>query len=140
MDYTGFAYFVERPRRLEDLMVPHLVEKEQPYRIVTEIQLPALDYENFITDMLADRQFIEDNAALCSRGEVWQCLLIRQRRCSDGILVMPEGGCYVGWAALANDIEQSLDVADQAADSSATCYSAEKVFARIRKNMNERQY
>ena len=53
---------------------------------------------------------------------------------------MPEGGCYVGWAALANDIEQSLDEADQAADSAATCYSAEKVFARIRKNMNERQY
>ena len=140
MEYLGYAYFVEHPRRIEDLMVPHPIEKERPYRIVTEVQLPAIDYENFITDMLADRQFIEDNAGLCSRGEVWQCLLIRQRGCSDGILVMPEGGCYVGWAALANDIEQSLDEADQAADSAATCYSAEKVFARLRKNMNERQY
>ena len=59
MDYFGYAYFVERPRRIEDLMVPHPIEKERPFRIVTEIQLPAIDYENFITDMLADRQFIE---------------------------------------------------------------------------------
>jgi hypothetical protein len=49
--------------------------------------------------MLADRQFIEDNAALCSRGQVWQCLLVRQRGCSEGVLVMPENGCFVGWAA-----------------------------------------
>ena len=134
------AFFVERPHTIEDLMQPHLLAHERKYRIVKTIELGKIDYENFVTDMLADRQFIEDNAGLCSRGEVWQCLLIRQRRCSDGILVMPEGGCYVGWAALANDIEQSLDEADQAADSAATCSSAEKVFARIRKNMNERQY
>ena len=140
METRDFAYFVERPRTIEDLLQPHLFEKKQEYRIVKIIELGKMDYENFVTDMLADRQFIEDNAGLCSRGEVWQCLLIRQRGCSDGILVMPEGGCYVGWAALANDIEQSLDEADQAADSAATCYSAEKVFARIRKNMNERQY
>ena len=48
MDYFGYAYFVERPRRIENLMVPHLVEKERPYRIITEIQLPAIDYENYM--------------------------------------------------------------------------------------------
>lgn len=70
MDYFGYAYFVERPRRIEDLMVPHPIEKERPYRIVTEIHLPAIDYENFITDMLADRQFIEDHGRRCKKGEV----------------------------------------------------------------------
>ena len=99
METRDFAYFVERPRTIEDLLQPHLFEKEQEYRIVKTIELGKMDYENFITDMLADRQFIEDNATLCSRGDVWQCLLVRQRGCSDGILVMPEGGCYVGWAA-----------------------------------------
>ena len=127
MGNIGHAFFAERPRTIDDLMQPHLSAHEREYQIVKTIELEKMDYENFIT-------------GLCSRGEVWQCLLIRQRGCSDGILVMPEGGCYVGWAALANDIEQSLDEADQAADSAATCYSAEKVFARIRKNMNERQY
>ena len=140
MGNIGHAFFAERPRTIDDLMQPHLSAHEREYQIVKSIELGKMDYENFITDMLADRQFIEDNAGLCSRGDVWQCLLVRQRGCSDGIMVMPEGGCYVGWAALANDIEQSLDEADQAADSAATCYSAEKVFARIRKNMNERQY
>ena len=99
MDYFGCAYFVERPRRIEDLMVPHLIELERPYRIVTEIQLPAIDYENFITDMLADRQFIEDHAALCSKGAVWRCILVQQRGRTDGVLVIPEDGRYVGWAA-----------------------------------------
>ena len=99
METRDFAYFVERPRTIEDLLQPHLFEKKQEYRIVKTIELGKMDYENFITDMLADRQFIEDNADLCSRDEVWQCLLIRQHRCSDGILVMPEDGCYVGWAA-----------------------------------------
>ena len=99
MDYFGYAYFVERPRRIDDLMVPHLIEKERPYRIVTEIQLPAIDYENFITDMLADRQFIEDHGRRCKRGEVWDCLLVRRRGKPGGVLVMPEDGCFVGSAA-----------------------------------------
>ena len=98
METRDFAYFVERPHTIEDLLQPHLFEKKQEYRIVKTIELGKMDYENFITDMLADRQFIEDSAALCSQGEVWKCLLIRQRGCSDGILVMPEGGCYVDWA------------------------------------------
>ena len=50
---------------------------------------------------------------------------------------MPEGGCYVGWAALTNVIEQSLDEADQAADPTVARYSAEKVFDRLRKNIYE---
>ena len=99
MDYFGYAYFVERPRRIEDLMVPHPIEKERPFRIVTEIQLPTIDYENFITDMLADRQFIEDHGRRCKEGEVWACLPVRRRRKPDGVLVMPEDGCFVGWAA-----------------------------------------
>ena len=99
MDMHGYVYFVERPRRIEDLMVPHLIEQERPYRIVTEIQLPAIDYENFITDMLADRQFIEDHVRRCKKDEVWSCLLVRRRGQPNGILVMPEDGCFVGWAA-----------------------------------------
>ena len=87
------AFFVERPRTIEDLMQPHLLAH------VKTIELGKIDYENFVTDMLADRQFIEDNAGLCPRGEVWQCLLIRQKGCTDGILVVPESGCFVGWAA-----------------------------------------
>ena len=45
MDYYGYAYFVERPRRIEELMTPHPIEKERPYRIVT-FYLLILSTEN----------------------------------------------------------------------------------------------
>ena len=99
MEYTGFAYFVEWPRRLEDLIIPHLAEEERPYRVAAEIRLSAMDYENFVTDLLADRQFLSDHGSRCRRGEVWSCLLVRRRGKEDGVLVMPKDGCFVGWAA-----------------------------------------
>ena len=99
MEISGKAYFVSDPRRIEDLTVLHLVEKERPFAVVKTVKLAKIDYENFITDMLADRQFIEDHASLCAKGEVWRCILVQQSGRSDGVLVMPEGGCFVGWAA-----------------------------------------
>lgn len=104
MPQTGYAYFVENPRILADLMKPHLLEQERPFEVVKTVKLRAIDYENFATDMVADRQFIEDNADLCSKGTVWKCILVQKRGNHDGILVMPEGRCYVGYAAyLADD-------------------------------------
>ena len=99
MEISGKAYFVSDPRRIEDLTVLHLVEKERPFEVVKIVKLAKIDYENFITDMVADRQFIEDHAALCSKGEVWRCILVQQCGHTDGVLVMPEDYCYVGWAA-----------------------------------------
>ena len=60
-----------------------------------------LDYENFVTDMLADRDFIGENAALCGEGEVMRCMLVQRRGQDGGVLVVPERGSFVGWAALA---------------------------------------
>ena len=104
MERTGYAFFVESPRIIEDLLAPHPIEQETQYEIVKTVKLAKIDYENFITDMIADRQFIEDNAALCSQGGVWRCLLVQQRGRSDGVLVMPATDCYVGWAAYVCDI------------------------------------
>lgn len=99
METAGKAYFVSDPRRIKDLQVLHLVEKERPFEITALVKLTKIDYENFIKDMVADRQFIENHAALCSKGEVWRCILVQQRGRTDGVLVMPEDGCFVGWAA-----------------------------------------
>ena len=93
------AYFVPDPSRMEDLFVPHRIQDEQPYEIVKTITLGAIDYGNFISDMLADRAFIEENAELCEKESLWKCLLIQKRGQRDGILVMPEDDMYVGWAA-----------------------------------------
>ncbi len=93
------AFFVKAPHRIEDLRTPHLVEDERAYEVAKQVRLAKIDYENFITDMIADRQFIEDNANLCSKDETWRCILVQQRGQTDGVLVMPEDGCFVGWAA-----------------------------------------
>ncbi len=102
MEQTGMAFFVKAPHRIEDLLKPHLVEKERAYKVVKQVKLAKIDYENFITDMIADRQFIEDSAALCSKDETWHCILVQQCGCMDGVLVMPKDVCFVGWAAYYN--------------------------------------
>ena len=97
---TGYAYFVERPRTIEDLFKPHPIESERPYEIVKTVSLAGIDYENFITDMVADRQFLEDNADLCRKdGSVVQCLLVKRRKTKDGVLVVPDEA-WVDIAAL----------------------------------------
>ena len=52
MEISGKAYFVSDPRRIEDLTVLHLVEKEHPFEVVKIVKLAKIDYENFITDMV----------------------------------------------------------------------------------------
>ena len=44
---VGRAFFVNHPMSIDDLKKPHLLEQEHPYRIVKEIKLPKIDYENF---------------------------------------------------------------------------------------------
>ena len=100
---TGTAYFVKAPRRIEDLLALHVVEEEWAYEIVKQVKLATIDYENFITDMIADRQFIEDNAVHCSKDGTWHCILVQQHGRRDGVLVIPENSCYVGWAAYFNE-------------------------------------
>ena len=54
------AYFVFRPRTAADLSPKNPDGKWREYRIVKTICLYRIDFENFATDLLADRQFIED--------------------------------------------------------------------------------
>lgn len=92
-DY-GYAFFVKNPRRAEDLIRPHSVEQEKEYKVVKTIRLSTIDYENFITDMLADRKFLEENSALCRHdGTVARCLKICRRGLNESILVVP----YRAW-------------------------------------------
>ena len=98
MELTGKAYFVREPYYLSELMTPHLIVRERPYEIVATVTLAKIDYENFITDMAADRQFLEDNAALCSKsGPVVRCLRVTCRGADGSVLVVPDQA----WADIA---------------------------------------
>lgn len=102
MSEHGRAYFVVLPRRIEDLMCPHPIESEREYEVVKTIRLAKIDYENFITDLMADRQFLEDSAELCSKGDVIRCLKIVCGRSGESVLVVPNCA-WVDVAALCPD-------------------------------------
>lgn len=93
------AYFVKRPRVVGELLTPHRPEEELPYVIAGEVVLSAMDYENFTTDLRADRAFLESVPAANGADDVPRCLLVRRRGRADGVLVIPERGAFVGWAA-----------------------------------------
>ena len=96
----GTAYFVKKPSRLNNLLKPHRIEEEVPYEVVKTIFLSQMDYENFATDLTVDREYIEQNAALCGIHDgVWKCMLIQQKNVKTGVLVIPEDECWVGYAA-----------------------------------------
>ena len=92
------AYFVFRPRTAADLSPKNPDGKWREYRIVKTIRLNRIDFENFATDLLADRQFIENNAALCiAPGD---CLLVSGKQPGEELLIIPWRGCFVHYAAL----------------------------------------
>lgn len=98
------AYFVKKPRRLEDLLLPSASGILKEYTIAETVALEGIDYENFITDLLADRWFIEENSSKCSTEDAWKCILVTSKARMGGILVMPAGGRFVGWAAFCGDL------------------------------------
>ena len=106
------AYFVEYPRREHELHRLHLLSQEKPYVIVRRRVLAEIDYENFTSDMLADRQFLEDAAPYCSGGDPFKCLFVHRLREKCGILVVPDGP-YVRWAAYVSEEETQEEIQEQ---------------------------
>ena len=91
------AYFTATPRTLEDL---RSASDPHPYEIVGTVELEDIDYENFITDMLADREFIEPFYDLCEKTEegVWRCILVQGP--GEGVLIFPCDESHVGWVGV----------------------------------------
>lgn len=99
MRNTSTAFFVDDHRSWEELLRPHLLEQESPFEIVRTIPLNRTDFENFITDMLVARDYLEDPDGRCSRAQVWQRFFVHQRGHTEGVLVMPDRDGFVEWAA-----------------------------------------
>ena len=92
------AYFFFEPRRIDDLTQSNPKGNWLEYRIVKTICLSRIEFENFSTDLLADRQFIEDNIGFCQ--EKGDCLLVTDRQRSSELLIIPWRGCFVKYAAI----------------------------------------
>lgn len=94
------AYFVHRPRTAADLRAPHRPEAEQAYETIARVRLAKTEYENFITDMLVERAFLDPYAEQCAATPPMQCVLIQQGGQTGGILVVTEKTAHVLWAAI----------------------------------------
>ena len=98
-ELNGRAWFVRRPRDLEALRALHPLDAERPFRVAAELFLADMDFQNFITDLAADRAFLERYAGLCGYGEEPVCLLVRCEGDRNGILVVPDQEGFAEWAA-----------------------------------------
>lgn len=101
----NFAFFVEHPRKIDELIKPHDIRDEKQFEVVKLIVLSHMDYENFVTDMLVQRDYLEKNAALCEGGEYVRCMLVTVSSCEIGVLVVPDyrgfvvkAGCWKNYA------------------------------------------
>ena len=93
------AYFIRRPRRIEELR-DFGIGMLRPYQIVSTVCLGGMDYEDFVTDLLADRAFLENVPGCGEDGPLVRCLCVScQGR--DSVLVLPDGTGHVALAALA---------------------------------------
>ena len=108
MPTKTFAPFVKHPRTIGDLL--HPVAEERRFKIAEVVVLQAIDYENFIKDMLVDRPFLNSNLFGCIDGDTWYCVFVTQSGSKDGVLVLPEGDHveYAAYLAYDGDIESLM--------------------------------
>jgi len=98
---TGTAYFVEYPFSFEDTRKPLSLHRGKTYEVIAIVDLPQIEFENFITDMTQWREFIDEHGLKCrvTTDGVWQSILVRQKGSDDGYLVMTDGYEYPRWVA-----------------------------------------
>ena len=103
-----FAPFVKHPRTIGDLL--HPIAENRRFKIAEVVVLQAIDYDNFITDMLVDRPFLNSNLFGCIDGDTWYCVFVTQSGAKDGVLVLPEGDHveYAAYLAYDGDIESLM--------------------------------
>lgn len=108
MPTNTFALFVKHPRTIGDLLHPHA--EEHRFKIAEVVVLQAIDYENFITDMLVDRPFLNSNLFGRIAGDTWYCAFVTQIGLKDGVLVLPEGDHveFAAYLAYDGDIESLM--------------------------------
>ena len=92
------ARFISRPRRIEELR-DFGIGVLRPYQIVSTVCLGGVDYENFVTDLLADRAFLENVPGCGQEGPLVCCLCVTCRG-RDSVLVLPDSTGHVALTAL----------------------------------------
>ena len=79
------AHFTEKPKTYFDLSKPHLIEEENTYIVKVRVCLRPIEYKNFLTDMLVNREYIERASVYCnSQNDRLECVLISKIGSKEG--------------------------------------------------------
>jgi len=99
------TYFLRKAADLEALKAVYREikgkEKGSSFVIEKTIELSEDEFNSFAEDLLADRDFIKENANLMcvDVDKVWHCILVKLKGANEGILVESEGYGYARYAA-----------------------------------------
>lgn len=97
------AHFTEKPKTYFDLSKPHLIEEENTYIVKVRVCLRPIEYKNFLTDMLVNREYIERASVYCnSQNDRLECVLISKIGSKEGILVVPGEDGHIKMAAISS--------------------------------------
>lgn len=104
-----YAYFVQRPRRIGDLLRLHPAEDEKPYSLEKRIALKEVDYENFCQDRTVSRGYLENCCNYGPKEQPLACVLLYCKKTphAGGVLVTVGKGGFVQWAAFVNNAKKT---------------------------------
>lgn len=128
----GYAFFVSRASHVEKLKGLHLLKKEVPFIVEKNITLRKEDYENFVSDLGVERQFIDENKGLCriEKG-IYHSIFVRCWGKKDGILVMSNRTDRPLFAAYYDFDKEDREAADGAAETSEMAQRADRQYKMI---------
>ena len=91
-EILGISFFIQKPRRADNLMRNEMAKQQKAYFIEKIIELDTIDFQNFATDMTVERDYLRKNYALCRIDEkgVWHCLLVCRHDRRSGLLIMAD--------------------------------------------------
>lgn len=96
---AGKAVFVFMPRRLDEILCPTSPVKEKSYQVVQKIALKKIAYENFLSDMVVARDFLEMPGQPSIDDQILKCLLVFSPGVKGEILVAANEKGFVQYAA-----------------------------------------
>ena len=83
------------------MLKPHKETQRNSFVVEKSVRLSRIEFENFITDMLIEREFIAKNAFLMfiDSNNTWHCIKICCVDINFSLLIMSDKQDYPLWAA-----------------------------------------
>lgn len=97
---SGTASFVQTARNLDDVITCEK-RSESPFVVEKELVLSTTDYENFVSDLGVEREYLQIEHARCKTIKgTRHCLRVMSKKLQNGLLVQCTDTGYPEWIAI----------------------------------------